>query len=211
MIEKKIAVLDYGLGNVKSILNALDMLNIQSVLTNDIKVIESSHALILPGVGAFAKGMENLQKHNLIPAIHNHIASGKSFMGICLGMQLLLDESTEFGVSKGLGLIKGKVNRLNVEPSVKLPHISWNTLIEPEMGKWIKTPLAKVNPDASVYFVHSYAAVPDNESDVLSYTRYSDITFCSSVRKENIIGVQFHPEKSGQVGLEILKNFINLS
>jgi glutamine amidotransferase len=202
---KKVCVIDYGIGNVRSIMNALKRVGADPVLSNQHNVIIDSDALVLPGVGAFGKGMENLNSRNLAPSIYDFVNSGKPFLGICLGMQMMLEESDEFGINKGLGLIPGKVQKLDVV-NEKLPHISWNELKEPYQGQWAKSPLRDVS--ASVYFVHTYAANPSNPKHILSYTTYDNNSFCSAVIHENVFGVQFHPEKSGETGLKILMNFV---
>ncbi len=212
MDNKKIVILDYGLGNVKSIKNALKQFNFKAKLSNDYEEIITSSGLIIPGVGAFAAGMDRLNSNNLIPAINDFASTNKPIMGICLGMQMLFSESEEFGYTKGLGLIEGKVKRMSplLEEESKLPHISWNNLIEPVEKKWNGTILEDLNPSSEFYFVHTYAAEPDDESDILSLTNYSGLNFCSSVKKNNIYGFQFHPEKSSRNGLQLIHNFIDL-
>ncbi len=209
-MNKKIAVLDYGIGNVRSQLNALKYLGVEAILTADQKEILNADAVILPGVGAFKHGMENLEKHGLTPLIKEFIATGRPFLGICLGMQLLFEESDEFGNSNGLGLIKGKIRKLDTENEIglKLPHIGW-TGIEPGPQKdWTGTILNGIAPGTSYYFVHSYAAIPAEQSEILATSQFGNQSFCCAVEKDNIFGTQFHPEKSGEMGLEILKNLI---
>lgn len=209
----KVAVLDYGIGNVRSIINALTNIGADPVLTSEPDLIMSADALILPGVGAFARGMQNLHERNLVDLIHSFVDTGKPFMGICLGMQMLLEESEEFGYNKGLGLIKGKVIKLPLESggAEKLPHISWNEIIEPSPGRWDNTLLETTKSSSDVYFIHSYVALPDNEKDVLTHTFYGNGYFCSAVQRDNIIGFQFHPEKSGELGLKMLSKFVELT
>ncbi|KYG82843.1 imidazole glycerol phosphate synthase subunit HisH [Roseivirga echinicomitans] len=206
----KVAVLDYGIGNVRSITNALNSIGAEPILTSDSELILSADALILPGVGAFAKGMQNLKDRNLVGLIHQFVNSGKPFLGICLGMQMLLDESEEFGLNEGLGLIKGKVVKLPLKlgNEEKLPHVSWNEILPPSHGRWNNTLLESTAPSSDVYFIHSYVALPADQSDVLSHTFYGDGYFCSAVQKDNITGFQFHPEKSGVLGLKMLSEFI---
>lgn len=207
----KIAIIDYDIGNVKSIMNALRKIGIKPVLTNNRQVIIGSDGLILPGVGAFSQGMKNLEKYGLVETIHDFVNTKKPFLGICLGMQMLMEESEEFGITKGLGLIEGKVIKLPLQNHNynKLPHISWNELFKNKVT-WENTILNKVPEQADVYFVHSFVASPVNKEDILSITEYSDYKFCSSVKKENVYGCQFHPEKSAEIGLKILLNFVNL-
>ena len=206
---RKIAILNYGIGNVKSIYNALIQINAQPVLTDKEDEIRAADGVILPGVGAFAKGMENLKAHLLEGPINAFVRTGKPFLGICLGMQMLLDESEEFGITPGLGLVKGKVMRLNVEHA-RLPHIGWSKAEQPAGRSWAKTIFQDIDPRSNLYFVHSFAAFPENPDDVLARTTYDGNTFCSAVGKDNVYGVQFHPEKSANIGLKILENFINL-
>lgn len=212
MTKTKIAIIDYGIGNVKSILNALDNLNAETVLTNKPEEILNADGVILPGVGAFKTGMENLISHGLTPVIHQYVQTGKPFLGICLGMQLLMDESEEFGNTKGLGLIKGKVKKLNINEKTgeRLPHVSWNEIKEPEQNRWKNSILENIPPSSDVYFVHSFAAVPNNAADILATCEYGNVDFCAAVKKNNVFGMQFHPEKSGKTGLDILKKFIDL-
>ncbi len=203
-----IAILDYGIGNVRSIANAFKSIGAQTTLTADRARILDSDACVLPGVGAFGAGMQKLSDQGLVEVISDYIATGKPFLGICLGMQMLLDESDEFGHTAGLGLIPGKVRRLDV-PDQRLPHVSWNGIHPPTEERWENTLLASTPPGTDVYFVHSYAAYPTYEEHVLAQTRYAQHTYCSAVQKDNIVGVQFHPEKSAQAGLSILKTFIS--
>lgn len=207
---KKIVVLDYGIGNVRSQLNALKFLGIDAVLTSDQSEVMKADAAILPGVGAFKHGMENLLKYGLKPIINDFIAAGRPFLGICLGMQLLFDESDEFGYCEGLGLINGKITKLEGgdEKGLKLPHIGWTDVHPSEGRSWSGTLLNGIEPGTPCYFVHSYAAVPEEPSDILATANYGSNTFCCAIEKNNIFGTQFHPEKSGEMGLMILKNLI---
>lgn len=213
MSQSPIAILNYGIGNIRSISNAVEALGETPLLTRNPKEILGAKGLIFPGVGAFSKGMSNLNELDLVSVIHDYVATGKVFLGICLGMQMLFDESEEFGITQGLGLIPGKVILMPLDPSenLKLPHISWNHIREPEPGKWNNTILEGVEPDSEAYFVHSFVGVPDNPQNLLSLTNYGQLPFCSAVQNGNIYGVQFHPEKSRNTGLHILKNFINLT
>ena len=213
MRESPIAILDYGIGNTRSISNALEALGEASLLTRDPEDILGAKGLIFPGVGAFSKGMENLHSFELIPVLHDYVATGKAFLGICLGMQMLFERSEEFGLTQGLGLIPGKVIKmpLNDEEDLKLPHISWNSVLEPEPGKWENTILKGITTDEEAYFVHSFVGVPAETRHLLAVTNYGSRSFCSAVKSENIYGVQFHPEKSRNTGLNILRNLINLT
>ncbi|WP_424686292.1 MAG: imidazole glycerol phosphate synthase subunit HisH [Halarcobacter ebronensis] len=206
----KISIIDYDIGNVKSIINAFIKIGIEPILTNDKQTILSSDGVILPGVGAFAHGMENLKKYELIETINDFIETKKPFMGICLGMQMLMEESEEFGLNKGLGLIEGKVIKLPIQNSnnEKLPHVSWNEIQRNK--SWVNTIFKDIEENSDMYFVHSFIVSPRNDENILAFTEYSDYKFCSSVKKDNIYGCQFHPEKSGKIGLKIMKNFVNL-
>lgn len=206
---KTIAILDYDIGNVRSILNAFRTLNTNPIVTDKPEVIMQADGVVLPGVGAFATGMNNLKSHQLVDVIHQYIATGKPFLGICLGMQLLMEESDEFGVSQCLGLIQGRVEKLKVN-HFRLPHISWNELRKPENISWENTIFRNVGKDDNFYFVHTFAANPKHDENILSTTVYDGYSFCSAVFKDNIYGVQFHPEKSAAAGLRILEDFTKL-
>lgn len=206
-----IVVIDYGIGNIKSIKNAFEGLGIEAKLSREREDILNADGVILPGVGAFSHGMNNLKKYGLIEIIKDYVITGKPLLGICLGMQMLLEESEEFGETKGLGLIKGKVIKLPVEQSkrIKLPHISWNSIKQKNIN-WDDTILHNLPSNTDMYFVHTFVAKPNDENEILSTTEYFDVDFCSSIKKDNIYGCQFHPEKSAKYGLTIIKNFINI-
>tara|TARA_A100000164_G_C21571419_1_gene614184 strand:- start:46 stop:678 length:633 start_codon:yes stop_codon:yes gene_type:complete len=207
----KIVVIDYGIGNVRSILNSFENQGEKAVLSRNRALILEADGVVLPGVGAFSHGMKNLNKYNLVDIIKDYVNTGKPLLGICLGMQMLLEESEEFGYTKGIGLIKGKVIKLLNEKSkkVKLPHISWNE-IEQKNIRWNNTILNNIEIGSDMYFVHRFVAKPENLNEILSTTTYSNVEFTSSLKKGNIYGCQFHPEKSGKIGLSIIKNFINI-
>ena len=210
-MNNKIIILDYGIGNTRSIQNALERFQILSVLSKDRDEILNSSGIILPGVGAFATGMKNLNKFHLVEILSEAVERNIPLMGICLGMQILFDESEEFGSFKGLGFIKGKVKKLELKDEVnsKLPHISWNEINSAKLS-WDDTILHGISSGENMYFVHSYAPCPIDESNILSQTEYSGNSFCSTVQKGLIYGCQFHPEKSGEKGLKILNNFVNI-
>ncbi|MCX7615748.1 MAG: imidazole glycerol phosphate synthase subunit HisH [Clostridiales bacterium] len=193
------AIIDYGVGNLLSVSKALSYLGIQSKITDDKKEIELADAVILPGVGAFADAMDLLNQKNLTAFIKNQ-AMKKPFLGICLGMQLLFDDSEEMGYTKGLSLIDGSVKRINT--TYKLPQIGWNCLeiVNP-------SPLTKNLPEKPyVYFVHSFAAEVKHSENLSAVCDYGT-KVTALVSKKNLFGCQFHPEKSGDIGLIILKNF----
>ena len=206
-----IVILDYGIGNVKSILNAFEEEGEKAILSRDKDIILKSKGIVLPGVGAFSEGMNNLKKHGLVQIIKKYAETKKPLLGICLGMQMLLEESEEFGITKGVGLIKGRVIKIPVEKSnkIKLPHISWNE-IKTKNIPWENTIFNEVEVNSNMYFVHTYVAKPDIEDEILSTTDYFGTEFCSALKKDNIYGCQFHPEKSAKDGLNVIKNFINI-
>lgn len=196
-----IAIVDYGLGNVRSIQNAIKKINSESVLTGDPDQILNSDALILPGVGSYRAGVQALIERNLKESLIKYVQRNKPILGICLGMQLLLEIGYEFGSNDGLGLIEGEVNKL-ANTNEKIPHIGWNK-IYPRRDDRIFDKIT----NHEFYFVHSFVAKPSNEKDNLASCKYGEYEFCAAVKKNNIYGVQFHPEKSGENGLQLLKNF----
>ena len=207
-----IAVIDYGLGNTKSICSAIEKTGANVNLTNNRNEILLSDGIILPGVGAFSHGMDRLKNEKIDILIKEFVETGKPLLGICLGMQMLFDESSEFGVSKGLGLVPGKVKCLKSHNKSldKLPHVSWSGIRTKKLSYWNGTILDSIDSGEDMYFVHSYHAKPDNPSDILSLSSYADIEFCSTVKHKNIYGCQYHPEKSAIAGLKIVKNFVNI-
>ena len=213
-----IAVIDYGLGNLRSVSKALESLGARVQTTNDPSIISKADGVVLPGVGAFRHGMENLKKLNLVPAIQEVANTGKPFIGICLGLQLLFSETEEHGIHKGLDIVKGKVKKFTRTPkslvcgfigNMKIPHMGWNQIRYTSNDK--RNIIFNNIPDNSYfYFVHSYYVECADEKTVAATTNYG-IEFTSAIVKENIFGTQFHPEKSSTLGLKILENFIKLS
>ena len=207
----RIALIDYGIGNVRSIRNAVDHLDESIFLSSSRDQIMASDGVILPGVGAFRKGMQHLLQRGIPEILHDFCATKKPLLGICLGMQLLFEESDEFGLSEGLGLIPGKVSilRRQKDSNEKLPHIGWSKLKKKNL-QWKNTILQNIGESDSLYFIHSFACEPRDSENILSLTPFDEGLFCSSVKRGNIYGYQFHPEKSGTVGLKILKNFLEI-
>lgn len=209
-----ISIIDYGMGNLRSVSKALESVGAKVKVTNNPKDIVSAEAIVLPGVGAFCRGMENLEQSGLSPAILESIKNNKPFLGICLGLQLLFTESEEHGISKGLDVIKGRVKKFS--PGVKIPHMGWNNIKSNIKNQKSKIGNEKLKilediPDGSYfYFVHSYYVQPEDKDTIIATTFYGK-EFVSAINKDNIWGVQFHPEKSSDLGLKILKNFVDLT
>lgn len=211
-----VVIVDYGLGNLFSVQRALNKIGVSdSVISSEKAAIENADRLILPGVGAFGDGMDNLRKRDLVSSIRSYAESGRPLLGVCLGMQLIMSESEEFGVHEGLNLVPGRVVRLQAheEERAKIPQIGWNSLHAPDeksshRGPWNKTVLSGVEEGAFMYFLHSYMVVPHDSKACLATTQYGGNRFCSVLRQGNMTGVQFHPERSGPVGLRIYRNFV---
>lgn len=198
-----IAIIDYGMGNLRSVQKGFERMGREAVVTRDPKTILSAGKVVLPGVGAFPDCMRNLEEFGLIDPVKKCISSGKPFLGICLGLQLLFTEGEEFGVHKGLDIVKGRVVRFNIQdPTLKIPHMGWNSV----SIKRRPPALADVPDGSHFYFVHSYHVVPEDKGVIATTTTYGT-EFVSSVWKDNIFAVQFHPEKSQDLGLSILKRF----
>lgn len=202
-----IAIIDYGMGNLRSVQKGFEKVGFDALVTADPRIVLEAEKVVLPGVGAFRDCMKNLQQGGFVEPLLKVIQEGRPFLGICLGLQLLFTESEEFGVHKGLGVIPGRVVRFPermMENGEKLavPHMGWNQL------HFRKRPpvFEGVQAGDNVYFVHSYYVKPDDYSVVATTTGYG-IDFCSSIWKDNIVATQFHPEKSQEIGLKILKNF----
>jgi len=202
-----IAIIDYGMGNLRSVEKGFQKVGVDVAVTNSPAVVKKADAVVLPGVGAFKDCMRELTNLELIDAVVDAINSGKPYLGICLGLQVLFSESEEFGRCRGLDIFRGKVVRFDFTPdtqrtTLKVPHMGWNGIRTRD-----NNPLfSGINDNSFFYFVHSYYVVPDDTSIIASTTDYG-IEFASSVRKDNIFAVQFHPEKSQALGLRVLKNF----
>ena len=200
-----IAIIDYDMGNLRSVAKAFEKVGADAAPTRDPSVIADSSHVVLPGVGAFKDCMRNLEEYGLVKPIIRAIEAGKPFLGICLGLQLLFDESEEFGPHRGLGVIKGRVVRFPEGRGLKVPHMGWNEAKKRKDSRL----LADIEDSSYFYFVHSYYAVPDDPSVTLTSTGYG-VEFTSSVEKDNVMACQFHPEKSQRTGLRVLKNFSSL-
>lgn len=205
-----VAVIDYGAGNIRSVQNAMKVLGEEPVLTSDPSVIAAADRVILPGVGAFGDAMERIRKAGLDEVIRDVCRSGKPFLGICLGLQLLFDESEESPGVKGLGILPGKVLRFPSDAGLKIPEIGWNDLTYPQPVTETHGRLFQGVPEHSyVYFVHSYYLQAEDRSIVTAQSDYG-VTFDASVEAGNVFACQFHPEKSERIGMQILKNFLSI-
>lgn len=198
-----IIIVDYGMGNLKNVYNALKYLNIPSKISNEISEIRSADKLILPGVGAFNKAMYNLNNTGLSDVIKDKVNSGTPLLGICLGMQMIFKKGYENGICDGLGFIDGEVKLLATTEKVKIPHIGWNRLEYSNKNDLIKG----LEENSFVYYVHSYVATNVKDKNLIGFSNYGGIKIPSIVCNDNVYGTQFHPEKSGETGLRILKNF----
>lgn len=200
-----IAIVDYGMGNLRSVQKALEHVGADAHVITDVDQVHAADKLVLPGVGAFADAMANLRKLNLVEAIVDFIDAGRPFLGICLGMQLLFEVSEEDGHHQGLGVMSGRVTRFDARPGLKVPHMGWNRLVFDKVAANAAL-FRGLEPGDSVYFVHSYHCVPTDPSVVAAIADY-DGPFCAAVARDNVMATQFHPEKSQQVGLAMLRNF----
>jgi imidazole glycerol-phosphate synthase subunit HisH len=208
-----VTIVDYGVGNLLSLARAIEHAGAAAIVSADPADVERAERVILPGVGAFADGMEELRTRELVEPLRAFAAGGRPLLGICLGMQLLLDESTEFGVHEGLGLVGGTVREIPRSTNGtlrKVPHIGWSALVESRssVNGWHDPLLDGIDQGASVYFVHSFAAEPADESICVAESVYGDVRITSVIRQGPIMGTQFHPEKSGPVGLRLIRNFV---
>jgi imidazole glycerol-phosphate synthase subunit HisH len=215
MSRSDVTVIDYGVGNLLSVRRGLEHCGAKVTVTGDAEIILQASRVVLPGVGAFGKAMQALERLGLVDTIHELAHRQTPFLGICLGMQLLLDESEEFGITKGLGLIPGRVvsvpNLTQSGQIQKIPNIGWNSL-QPSLlsGDWHGTLLQDTNAGDAVYFVHSFMALPHNLDDRIADYVYGGHRIAAVVARNQISGCQFHPEKSGEVGLKILQHFLLL-
>ncbi|QQR82033.1 MAG: imidazole glycerol phosphate synthase subunit HisH [Deltaproteobacteria bacterium] len=200
-----VVIVDYGMGNLRSVQKAFEKVGAKAVISGDPETIAKAKKIVLPGVGAFSACMDNLTKANLIEPIRAVIEEKKPFLGICMGMQVLMEESEEFGTHKGLGLLKGKVIRFKLAKKYKIPHMGWNRITKKKACPL----LLDVQEGAAFYFVHSYHVVPRDSRPVVATANYGK-DFVAMVQQDNIFACQFHPEKSQKEGLKIIKAFAKL-
>lgn len=210
-MNASVAIVDYGLGNLYSVQRACDHVGLRATITNDPDAVRRADGIILPGVGAFGDAMSTLRANGMVEVLREAIAADRPFMGICLGVQLLMSESHEFGQHEGLGIIAGDVVRFDAprdlvdgrERVLKVPEVCWNRVAATR--SWAGTPLSVMRDGQHMYFVHSYYVRPADPSVVLSTTRYGDVEYCSSIARGNLFACQFHPERSGAEGLAIYR------
>lgn len=213
----RVAIIDYGLGNLFSVKHACQWAGMEANITSDKAEILAADMVMLPGVGAFGDAMHSLQSKDLIGPIHDVAASGKMLVGICLGLQLMMSESEEFGHHKGLGLFEGSVVRFDQPRDesgkiLKVPEIAWNRVQPtPSQPQWEGTPLEGVPHGAYMYFVHSYYVQPRDDDASFNLSRYGHIEYCAAMRRGNIFACQYHPERSGPEGLKVYRNLAQLA
>jgi len=212
-MSKLVTIVDYGIGNIFSVTRAFEHCGAEVLLTDKPQDVLAASSLVLPGVGAFSNGMNGLHVRGLIEPLREYAASGRPLLGICLGMQMLFTESTEFGEHRGLNIIGGRI--VPIEPKgaggepLKVPHIGWSQLMRtPDGPEWGSSILKHLNEEEDCYFVHSFTAVPDDEHHRLADTYYGSSRVSAAVAKGNVYGCQFHPEKSGVTGLKIIEGFL---
>jgi len=209
----KVAIVDYGVGNILSLQRALEACEATAVLASTPAELEAADRLILPGVGAFSHAVGELRRQGLEEMILRHVERARPLLGICVGMQMLLEYSTEFGHFPGLGLIKGSVNRIRQDQSDggkrRIPHIGWSQISPAGANSWDGSPLADVEPGTAMYFVHSYTAQCEHAGNCMATVDYDGEAVTAFVASEAVFGAQFHPEKSGRAGLSILRRFLD--
>lgn len=203
--ERMIKIVDYGMGNLRSVQKAFEKVGAAAEICGRADQLAGAEKLVLPGVGAFRDAIHELRRQEMIEPIREHIATGRPFLGICLGLQLLFDVSYEDGEWPGLGIVPGKVVRFREQPGLKVPHMGWNTL--QRVGR--PRLLAGIPDEASFYFVHSYYVAPADDPVIAARTEYG-VPFVSAIARDNLFATQFHPEKSQRVGLKLLSNFAQL-
>lgn len=200
-----VALIDYGAGNLQSVANALRSMGIEPSVVSSPQGLSNASHLILPGVGSFGDCMEQLSKRGLVDSIRDWVTAGKPYFGICLGYQILFDSSEETPGVEGLGLIPGVVKRFQPMPGLKIPHMGWNSVVpkQPEQGRW-----TGLGSEPYFYYVHSYFPVPADASVIAAETTYGEQTFAAAVETPSLLACQFHPEKSQEVGIRLMHNFL---
>jgi glutamine amidotransferase len=201
-----VTIIDYGMGNLFSVKRAFEHCGASTAVTEAAEGIRTARRLLLPGVGAFGDCMESLRRKGLVGPIRDAVAAGIPLMGICLGMQVLFEEGDEFGVHAGLGLIPGRVVAIPTDGCRKIPHVGWAELVP--RYSWEATAFSSLTAPVGAYFSHSYVAVPSEPSDVIAQIEYGGLELCAAVKRGNVVGCQFHPEKSGISGLGIIARFM---
>jgi len=204
-----VGLIDYGLGNIASVANALEKSGGKVGIISNPNQISKFDRLVVPGVGSFQRGITELSSKGLDDGLRDAANHGKPILGICLGMQLFFEDGEEAGLSKGLSLIPGRVKKI-FSPSLKLPHIGWEKIYRPSNRAWEKSIFKNLPNSPEVYFLHSYSAHLTNSEDLLAYSKHGEIEFAAAIQYKNIYGCQFHPEKSGAIGLKILENFLSI-
>lgn len=214
-MSKRVVVIDYGMGNLLSVVRAFEHCGAEVILSSEQAIVESADFLILPGVGAFADGMKGLRERNLIKSIKLFCTKERPFLGICLGMQMMMDVSEEFGVHEGLGLCHGRVLKIPTKSTDgsthKVPNIGWYPLRKPDKTNWENTLLSDFEgKQPEVYVVHSYRVSPKYAKDCIAYYEYGGQKITAMIAKGYLVGCQFHPEKSGEVGLAMIRRFLEM-
>jgi len=208
----KVAIIDYSLGNLFNVQRAFKHLGVDACITSKEKDLLGAERIVLPGVGAFEEGMKHLKGNGLDEVLCGLANEGRPILGICLGMQVLMSKSEEHGVCEGLNLIPGSVAYFSPpldKEKFKIPQIGWNRITSPSHSNWQGTIMEGVNQQSFMYFAHSLYVTPDNSEDILCQSEYGSNIFCSAILRDNVMGCQFHPERSGNIGIRILENFLN--
>jgi glutamine amidotransferase len=205
-----VAIVDYGMGNLFSVGQAFAAVGQSAEITSSPDTLAAADAIVIPGVGAFGRAMEILERTGMADTIRERARQGTPIVGVCLGMQLMMSSSTEFGSHRGLALIDGDTVALKANPTIdsaaRIPHVGWTAVQPAHAGAWSGTPLAALGPGHDMYFVHSFYVRPADPSVALAFSSYRGVTFCSSLVKGNLFGCQFHPERSGPEGLEVYRH-----
>jgi len=210
----KVAIVDYSLGNLFNVQRAFKSLGVDAQITHKAEELFNAERIVLPGVGAFGEGMKHLKENGLDSILRELASQERPILGICLGMQILMSESEEHGKFEGLNLIPGKIVFFSPpqdEQKYKIPQIGWNRVVPAPNINWEGTVMEGIRPETFMYFVHSLYVVPDDPEDILCQSEYGSNVFCSAIQYRNVMGCQFHPERSGEIGIRILKNFLNIN